>query len=302
MRCESRFSWQEQTQNNKRYSMYAKTLSVLLLFFSTLTFAGEKEAKIAIEKGDYPTAIKEYTALAEAGDATSQLILGVAYSMGEVVPRDEKLAEQWARKAALQGKPEAQYLLGYAYEFGDKLGLTKDYLLAANWYRKAADQGSVEAQLRLGLLYYEGLGVKQNYYEAIVWYSKAAKTGNVEAQQVLGIMNYLGNGFPQNYQIASIWLHQAAAQNGADAQALLANMYLHGEGTAKDPVIAYALYGAAIAGNASLKEAALKERAKLSSKMTPQQREEGVLLIAELSKKDNFTHAINSYLANKKQN
>ena len=52
------------------------------------------------------------------------------------------------RRAAEQGHPQAQYLLGYAYYRGD--GVEQDDEVAARWYSKAAEQGHADAQKALG--------------------------------------------------------------------------------------------------------------------------------------------------------
>ena len=48
----------------------------------------------AAQNGDYATALKEWTPLAEEGDATAQFNLGVMYEKGEGVPQDYKTAEK----------------------------------------------------------------------------------------------------------------------------------------------------------------------------------------------------------------
>ena len=50
---------------------------------------------------------------AEAGDAESQVNLGLAYRDGTGVPQDEALAVEWFRKSAEQGHPRGQDNLGY---------------------------------------------------------------------------------------------------------------------------------------------------------------------------------------------
>ncbi|WP_262967311.1 tetratricopeptide repeat protein [Methylobacter psychrophilus] len=81
---------------------------------------------------------------ADQGDATAQNSLGVMYANGEGVPRKDKQAAFWFRKAAEQGYAEAQLILGLMYNEG-KGGLEKDYSQAAAWFRKAADQGEAMA-------------------------------------------------------------------------------------------------------------------------------------------------------------
>src|ERR1022692_3035534 len=49
---------------------------------------------------------------ANAGDATSQFLVGVAYDSGEVSQRDYVRAAEWYRRAAEQGNVNAHFDLG----------------------------------------------------------------------------------------------------------------------------------------------------------------------------------------------
>lgn len=57
----------------------------------------------AAQSGDYATALREWTPLAEQGDAIAQFNLGVMYETGQGVPQDYKTAVKWYRLAAKQG-------------------------------------------------------------------------------------------------------------------------------------------------------------------------------------------------------
>ena len=76
------------------------------------------------------------------------------------------------RKAADQGKAEAQFYLGVMYAKGQ--GVPQDDAEAAKWYRKAAEQGYADAQDNLGIMYAKGQGVPQDDAEAAKWWRKAA--------------------------------------------------------------------------------------------------------------------------------
>jgi len=86
--------------------------------------------------------------------------LGRLYYNGNGVPRDLNAAESWLQKAANQGDPFGQQLLGL-------IRLERnDYAKAADWFRKAAMQGSPQAQAQLGELLKDGRGVTQDQFEA----------------------------------------------------------------------------------------------------------------------------------------
>ena len=59
--------------------------------------------------------IEEVKAKAEAGDAESEVELGLRYEKGEGVAKDEVEAVKWFRKAAEQNFAEAQFDLGVCY-------------------------------------------------------------------------------------------------------------------------------------------------------------------------------------------
>src|SRR6266496_2326797 len=92
--------------------------------------------------------IGEVKAKAEAGDAESQVELGLRYEQGKGVAKDQVEAIKWYRKAAEQNLAEAQYNLGVYYYAGE--GVAKDQVEAVKWYRKAAEQNYAAAQSNLG--------------------------------------------------------------------------------------------------------------------------------------------------------
>ena len=80
---------------------------------------------------------------ARAGDASAQFKLGLMYSIGWGVPKDEKLAVEWYRKAADQGDADAQFNLGVMYDNGR--GVPKDDVSAYTWLNIAAVSGHADA-------------------------------------------------------------------------------------------------------------------------------------------------------------
>jgi hypothetical protein len=98
----------------KRINMKKLTIAFLLVTLSALTtWAGDFQKGLsAYKSGDYTTAIREFTELAEQGNASAQFNLGVMYAEGQGVPQDYKQAEKWYTKAAEQGNASAQSNLG----------------------------------------------------------------------------------------------------------------------------------------------------------------------------------------------
>ena len=86
----------------------------------------------------------------------------------------ERRIKAW-RRAANQGLPGGQWLLGVCYKSGK--GAPRDQIEAVEWYCKAAEQGYAPAQNDLGNCYYNGQGVLPDRRKAVEWYRKAAEQG-----------------------------------------------------------------------------------------------------------------------------
>jgi TPR repeat protein len=208
----------------------SRFLSIALLFLSNILVAQADiySASNALSRGDYETAVAEFTELAEKGDASAQANLGYMYYAGEGVPQDYEKAVYWYRKAATQGNKDAQYNLAVSYAFGE--GVKQDLTEAAIWYRRAGEQGHVVSQYSLGISYAYGEGVPQDQKEAARWFKKAAEQGYARAQVHLGSMHHTGEGVDQDYTEAVRWYRMAADRGDATAQYNLGAMYRSGKG------------------------------------------------------------------------
>ena len=101
----------------------------------------------AYHSGDYASAMREWTPLAEQGDASAQTLIGAMYNEGKGVPQDYKTSVKWFKLAAEQGDADAQGNLGMMYAFG--WGVLKDYVYAHMWGNIAAKNGNeLGAKLR----------------------------------------------------------------------------------------------------------------------------------------------------------
>ena len=85
------------------------------------------------------------------------------------------------------------------------------------WYLKAAAQGRALAQNNIGYLYEHGLGVPADNAQAVEWYRKAADQGDPTGQMNLGVMYETGRGVPQDLVQAHA-RYSIAASRFADAQ------------------------------------------------------------------------------------
>ena len=234
-----------------------------------------EEAKLALRKKDFSTAIAGIRAHAERGDIRAQILLGILLEDGEGVEADIVEAMKWYRKAAEQGNARAQSRLAQAFMNGD--GLAQDYgeamhwakdaavqheksalaqiglmhergygvarsnLEAAKYYRLAAIGGGRFAQIKLWQFYWSGKGVPRNRKKSMKFVEMAALGGDFEAQRFLGFLELDSGilGAPPNRKRATKWLNMAAEQGDFVAQATLAGKYIDAPNGQKNYVLAY---------------------------------------------------------------
>ncbi len=89
-------------------------------------------------------------------------------------------------KAAELGNAEAQYEVGYRYEYSH--GVANDYYEAFKWYKKSADQGYAEAIFHVGVAYHWGEGVQRDDKMAEKYLLNAAYKGYGLAYFHLGLL------------------------------------------------------------------------------------------------------------------
>ena len=102
--------------------MINRALALLILTFGLAAPAMAAElddAVAAAHGGDYATALRRLSPLADKGDARAQFDIGFMHAYGWGLPRNPAEAIAWYRKAAEQGHVEAQYYLAYAYDTGE---------------------------------------------------------------------------------------------------------------------------------------------------------------------------------------
>jgi TPR repeat protein len=120
---------------------------------------------------------------------------------------------------AKAGVPQAAFMLGVLYEYGD--GVAPSYGDAAAWYRAAADAGLTSAETRLGILHLEGKGVAPDPAQARVWLERAARKRDPLAFRALGDMHARGQGVTQSIEDAYAYYLLADAEGDAEAAARL---------------------------------------------------------------------------------
>ena len=169
---------------NKLTATLCLTLTLLLGSVSMSWSADFQKGMTAYRSGDYATALREWTPLAEQGYALAQFNLGNMYRQGKGVPQNYKTAVKWYELAAEQGHAYAQYNIGVMYQNGN--GVKQNYKTAVKYFHFAAISGNSNAQFALGAHYHKGKGVEiekhlsrfSNYAFAAMWYSLAVEQGH----------------------------------------------------------------------------------------------------------------------------
>ncbi len=159
------------------------------------------------------------TALANAGNAKAELIVGLKYLDGDGIPANDTEAAKWLARSAEAGEPVAQYRMGTLFERGR--GVPADTAKADHWYEAAANQGNRKAMHNLAVAYAEGSGAKKDFTEAARWFSRAAMLGLSDSQFNLAVLYERGLGVPQSLLNAYKWYAIAAAQGDSESKARL---------------------------------------------------------------------------------
>ena len=138
-------------------------------------------------RGEYKKAVELWRAPAVAGDADAQFNLGQAYKLGRGVPTDLGLAEEWYRKAAVQGHRQAEDNYGLALFQNNK---RSD---AVKWLEKSVARGEPRAQFVLGTMLFNGDVVQKDWVRAYALMVRANSTGLPQAGATLAQMDrYIG--------------------------------------------------------------------------------------------------------------
>lgn len=126
----------------------------ILLILSPSTLADYEDGVNAAFKGDFETALHEFTVAAEEGLDLAQYNLAILYFTGQGVEQDAAEAFRWTEAAALQGHVAAQFNLGSLYFSGDGVEANPDK--AVEMFEGAARAGHANAALILANMYADG--------------------------------------------------------------------------------------------------------------------------------------------------
>lgn len=177
--------------------LFSSIMALSLLFGQTQVLAAIQEPAgdqylqgwEAYKAGQYKQARQVWLPLAQQGNPSAQLNLGILYDYGQGVSENPAQALHWYSAAAEQGKAIAQFNLAAMYASGR--GTTQDYSQAARLYFQAAEQGITDAQYNLGLMFSKGLGVTNEPILASQWFYRAG-LGYLERDRPSLVRNVIG--------------------------------------------------------------------------------------------------------------
>ena len=166
-----------------------------------------KQGVDAWGKGDYRAAIRSWQAAAAKGDADAEFNLGQAYRLGKGVPADPAKAEDWYRKAAVQGHFQAEDNYGrMLFDRGQRAA-------AVPWLEKSAARGDPRGQLILGTMLFNGDGgLAKDWPRAYALMTRASNSGLPQASRTLADMDQYIPEAQRKQGLALARQYQADAQ------------------------------------------------------------------------------------------
>lgn len=201
---------------------YASFLIAGLLALPIAAQADYARGKQAFEKKNYKAALAELTPESRRGNMDASFLLGRMYAEELGVARDDKRAYELFEKAANAGHAGAQGMVGMFYAQG-RGGAMRDNAKSVEWTRKAAENGDPLSQYMMGVRAIDGLGVPKSPDDAVAWFGGAAEQNYALAQYALGVL--LGFGPQARGEAAHAqelraeggkWLLLAAKQKSPD--------------------------------------------------------------------------------------
>lgn len=129
------------------------------------------------EPPDHAAALPLLQRAAELGHGPAMENLGYCYREGLGCEENQDDALYWYEKAADSGQPAAAYHVASILE---EQRQEYDETIVA-WYRRSAEAGYHQAQYAMGYHYEWGYAVELNTEAALEWYRLAAAQGNEDA-------------------------------------------------------------------------------------------------------------------------
>jgi TPR repeat protein len=169
-------------------------------------YESAQQARAAGNDQEYASRLE---AAANLGHPAAAYEIGIAYTQGQLVPRDPGMGARYINRSADLGDRRAQYLVGANFMTGS--GVDKDPERGVAFLARAGEQGHVQAQYLLGVAYADGNGVAKNALWSARWYGRAARGGHTGAQYAYGVMYGSGLGLPKDDLESYYWITLSAS-------------------------------------------------------------------------------------------
>ena len=175
---------------------------------------------------NYDAALHWSLKAAENGSPEGQALVGYVLTSGPDRLRDLEAGDAWYERAAESGSPQGH--LGVALAIMRKATSPEESERGAKSLQRAADAGLPTALYLLGVMRERGAGVERDPQAAIALYRRAADAGVRSAQARLGLALIEGNGTTRNPTEGESWLRRAALGGDIEAAALVGDLYSRG--------------------------------------------------------------------------
>jgi len=123
---------------------------------------------------------------AKDGDPIAEHELGLRYLMGEGFTSDTTLGAKWIGNAAKKNLTSAEY--NYAILLNNGWGVDWDPFKAYDFFQRAALDGMPQAEYILGLTHLNNLVLKRDYVTAYQWFKKSSESGFEQALEYIKIL------------------------------------------------------------------------------------------------------------------
>jgi uncharacterized protein len=141
---------------------------------------------VKYQAGDYEGALAEWRPLAEKNDPNALFNIGQAYRLGRGVKEDPTQALGYYQRAGALGHVAAQGNAGTLLFFSNPPVQNKEQ--AISWWQRAATNGDPRSQYMLGILHFNGEGLPKDWPRAYALTLQSRDAGLPEASKSIGQM------------------------------------------------------------------------------------------------------------------
>jgi len=197
-------------------------------------------ARDAFGRGDYRSALRDWTAAANQGNGAAMYNLGVMSLTGKGAAKDPAAAARWFKASADAGHSGG--MVNWALCRLNGFGTAKDEADGFRWLQQAANKGSATAMGMLAEAYLRGRGAPTDPRQAAGWLQKAVDAGDGPSIAQLADLYEQGQGVPRDARRAFTLYQRAAVAGDTDAMVRLGYAYEDGEAVKKDEIQAATWY------------------------------------------------------------